>query len=142
MTRVSQKPKTQTMLRNIKIYWFLIGVTALLMISCYKDKTIIFDTGDEITRTVEFRNDIIPIFNNSCALAGCHNSGGKAPDLSDANAYNSLVNGSYVNTSNPENSELFLWMTGKRGSPMPLSGTNKDYNALVLAWIKQGAQNN
>jgi hypothetical protein len=33
-------------------------------------------------------------------------------------------------------------MTGKKSTPMPPTGINKDYNALMLAWIKQGAQNN
>lgn len=129
------------MLHNRKIHGFLAGLTILLIIGCYQDRSIISDTGDEITRTVSFGNDIIPMLNSSCNGSGCHNSGGKAPELTAEKAYSSLTNG-YVNTEQPEASELFLWMTGKRGSPMPLSGTNKEYNALVLAWIKQGALNN
>lgn len=118
-------------------------IASVLVISgCYKDKTVILDTGEEITRTVTFNNDIIPIFNSSCNVSGCHSAGGKAPDLSAANAYNSLIGGGYINTDNALASELYMWMTGKRGTPMPVSGVNKDYNALVLAWIKQGAQNN
>lgn len=116
---------------------------ALLMLTgCYKDKTVLFDTGEEITRTVTFAGDIVPIFNSSCNPSGCHNSGGKAPDLSAPNAYNALLSGNYINTGNPAGSVLYQWMTGKMGTPMPVSGINKDYNALVLAWIKQGAQNN
>lgn len=118
------------------------GLFLFLLSGCYKDKTVIFDTGEEITRTVYFTADIIPIFNNSCNSTGCHNSGGKSPDLSAANAYSSLTNGNFINTEDPESSELYQWMTGKRGTPMPVSGINKNYNALVLAWIKQGAQNN
>jgi hypothetical protein len=121
----------------------MLGVAALaLLAGCYKDKTVISDTGSEITRTVTFSGDIIPIFNSSCNMSGCHNSGGKAPDLTPSKAYNALTNGGYLNTENPEKSELYLWMTGKKGTPMPTSGINKDYNALVLAWIKQGAINN
>lgn len=130
------------MLRNKKIYGFLAGLTIVLLLGCYKDKTIVSETGADITRPVSFTGDIMTIFNNSCNSSGCHNTGGKAPDLTTANAYNSLMNGGYINTEQPESSELFLKMTGKRGSPMPLSGINKDYNALVLAWIKQGALNN
>lgn len=120
----------------------LTGILILLLAGCYKDKTIVSDTGEEITRTVSFAGDIIPIFNSSCNSSGCHSAGGKAPDLSAVNALTSLVNGGYINTGNPESSELYLWMTGKRGVPMPVSGINKDYNALTLAWIKQGANNN
>ena len=130
------------MSNNKIIIGFLAGFTMLLLVGCYKDKTVIFDTGAEITRPVSFTGDIIPIFNSSCNISGCHSAGGKSPDLSAANAYTSLSNSGYINTSNPETSELYLWMTGKKGTPMPTSGVNKDYNALVLAWIKQGAQNN
>lgn len=130
------------MLHNKKIIGFLTAFTMFLLIGCYKDKTVIFDTGEEITRPVGFTGDIIPIFNSSCNTSGCHNPGGISPDLSAVNAYTSLSNGGYLNTSEPQTSDLYLWMTGKKGTPMPVGGTNKDYNALVLAWIKQGALNN
>jgi hypothetical protein len=130
------------MLHNKIIIGFLASFTMLLFIGCYKDKTVVFDTGEEITRPVSFASDIVPIFNSSCNLGGCHNAGGKSPDLSAANAFLSLSNGGFINSDNPQTSELFLWMAGKKGTPMPVSGINKDYNALVIAWIKQGAQNN
>lgn len=130
------------MLHNKIIIGFLASLTMLLLIGCYKDKTILSDTGEEITRPVSFASDIIPILNSSCNTGGCHSAGGISPDLSVVNAYTSLANGGYINSGDPQTSELFLWMTGKKGTPMPVSGTNKDYNALVLAWIKQGAQNN
>ena len=130
------------MLYNKKIYGFLACFTMLLLMGCYKDKTVYFDTGEEITRSVSFASDIVPIFNSSCNSSGCHNAGGIKPDLTFAYAYISLVNGGYINAGDPQSSLLYLWMAGKKGTPMPLSGVNKDYNALVLAWIKQGAQNN
>ncbi len=130
------------MLKNKRIYGFLAGFIFLLLMGCYKDKTVYFDTGEEITRQVSFSNDVVPIFNKSCNISGCHSPGGKTPDLSIVNAYTSLSNGGYVNTSDPQSSILYLWMTGKKATPMPIGGINKDYNALVLAWIKQGAQNN
>ena len=131
------------MLRKTKVFGLiLIGLMLFAIAGCYKDRTVIFDTGEEITRPVSFAADIIPIFDASCNGSGCHNKGGKTPDLTSSNAFNSLTIGNYVNTGTPESSELYLWMTGKKASPMPPNGINKDYNALVLAWIKQGAQNN
>jgi len=131
------------MLRKTKVFGVILtGMIIFFMAGCYKDRTVYFETGEEITRPVSFAADIIPIFNASCNTSGCHNTGGKAPDLSPNKAYNSLQNGGYLNTSAPESSELYLWMTGKKGTPMPVSGINKEYNSLVLAWIKQGAQNN
>lgn len=120
----------------------LVSAAVFLLTGCYKDKTVIFDTGEEVTRTVTFSNDLISIFNSSCNGSGCHAAGNKAPDLTAANSYNALMAGNYINVDNPQNSELYLWMTGKKGTPMPVSGINKDFNALILAWIKQGAQNN
>lgn len=129
------------MLNNKKIVGFLAGFTLLLIAGCYKDKTVILDAA-EITRTVSYAEDIVPIFNSSCNASGCHSSGGKSPDLSASNAYNSLILGNYIDKETPVNSELYKWMSGKRGLPMPVSGVNKEYNALILAWIKQGANNN
>ena len=120
----------------------LVCLGFLTLVGCYKTETVVKETGDEITRTVSFTQDLVPIFNASCNSSGCHNAGGKSPDLSPVNAYGALTNGGYVNTGDPEGSELYLWMTGKRGAPMPTSGINPDYNSLVLAWIKQGALNN
>jgi hypothetical protein len=118
------------------------GVIVMLSVSaCYKDKTVILDEP-EINRTINYASDIIPLFNKSCNTSGCHNSGGIKPDLSAEKAYSSLNDGGYINSRAPDQSQLYLWMTGKKGTPMPLSGPNKEYNALVLAWIKQGAKNN
>lgn len=129
------------MSHNKKIYGFLAGFTMLLLVGCYKDRTVVSETGAEVTRTVTFSGDMMTIFNKSCNSSGCHNAGGKAPDLSAANAYKALSNG-YINTTDAQASELYQWMIGKRGMPMPTDGINKEYNSLVLAWLKQGAQNN
>lgn len=130
------------MLPKKKLLGFLICLGILFTISCYKDKTVYFDTGAEITRPVSFANDIIPIFNKSCNVSGCHNSGGQKPNLTESRAFSSLTDGNYLNPSSPENSIIYLWMSGKKSTPMPVGGINKDYNALILAWIKQGTLNN
>lgn len=108
---------------------------------CYYDN-VIFPDGGEVTGDVSFSSDILPIFENDCATSGCHSTGGQKPDLTPANAYTSLINGNYINTSSPEDSELYLWMKGLKGLPMPPSGTDATNTAKVLAWIKQSAQNN
>ena len=131
------------MRKNIILMALLLVITSIVFLTgCYKDKTVIPDTGAEITRPVSFSADIIPIFDKSCSLSGCHSPGGKSPDLTAANAFNSLSVGNYFDVNNPENSTIYLWITGKRSTQMPPTGINLDYNALILAWIKQGAQNN
>ena len=112
-----------------------------LLPGCYKDKTVYPDAA-AVTTTVSFVKDIIPIFNKSCNINGCHSTGGQTPDLSESNAFASLIIGNYYDTNSPENSFIYLKMTGKKGTIMPVGGINKDYNALILAWIQQGAANN
>jgi len=121
--------------------FFLLCGIILLLAGCYKDKTVIPDET-AVTITVSFSKDIIPIFNKSCNTSGCHSSGGQTPNLTETNALNSLTVGNYFSKSAPESSIIYLKMTGKRGTPMPVSGVNKEYAALILAWIKQGANNN
>lgn len=95
-----------------------------------------------IVDSVYFADDILPIFNADCNTSGCHNTGGTPPDLSPGNAYDALINGNFIDVSTPENSELYKWMRGEYNLPMPLTGPDPDYNALILAWITQGAKNN
>lgn len=129
--------------KKIAILSGLITILILAVSGCYKTITIVKNPGSDITTEMSFANDIIPIFEKSCALSGCHSSGGKAPDLSSANAFNSLINGSYIKANDPDNSELMLWLTGKKPAVMPLgSGPNQEINAKIYAWIKQGAKNN
>jgi hypothetical protein len=131
------------MLHKKMVIWLmaiLISCSALLL-GCYKDKTVNID-APAITRTVTLSQDIIPIFNKSCNLSGCHSTGGQVPNLSSSAAYSSLIIGNYIDKAAPENSFLYLKMTGKKGTVMPVGGMNKEYNALILAWIKQGANNN
>jgi len=49
-----------------------------------------------------------------------------------------------VNMATPENSVVYLWLTGKEAISMPAGAANNpsNINALMLAWIKQGAKNN
>jgi hypothetical protein len=122
-----------------KIPAVLLGLLIMLGGGCYYDNVIFPDAGD--VGEVNFSADILPLFENDCATSGCHNTGGQKPDLTPVNAYTSLTNGNYINTSTPEESEVYLWMKGLKELPMPPSGTQATNTAKVLAWIKQGAPN-
>lgn len=127
-------------LKNIGLS-VLFLLLVVVMNSCYDDEVL--PAGQEVvTGEVSFTQDIIPIFNASCNGSGCHNNGGIAPNLSSGAALSALTGGGYINTSDPENSELYQWMIGNRSVDMPLSGPIGSANAKVLAWIRQGALNN
>jgi hypothetical protein len=121
----------------------LITGCTLLMNSCTKTTTVLEDNSPAITTTVSFSKDIQPILTTSCAKSGCH-SGSVAPNLSAGIAFNALENGNFININTPASSEVYLWMTGKRAVTMPAGSANNpsNINALVLAWVKQGAKNN
>ena len=120
----------------------MISLAVLLAPGCYKSTTVDLSSDLEITREVSYTGDIAPIFEKSCSLSGCHNAGGIAPDLSTANAYNSLINSDYLDLDNPENSKLYGFVSGSLTPVMPVSGVDPEIAATILAWIKQGAQNN
>jgi hypothetical protein len=114
------------------------------MQSCSKNTTVYVDNSAEVTTEVFFAKDIVPIFSSKCSMSGCHNTGGHIPDLTVEKGYNALINGNYIDKGTPASSSLYLWLTGKKSTAMPVGGpTNpSNINQLVLAWIKQGAKNN
>lgn len=123
---------------KIKIILFMFF--GLTLTTCYYDQFVDIGDNSELG-DVSFSADVISIFNQSCNTSGCH-SGSVVPNLLPEKAFNELINGSYIDVDNPEESELYQWMEGNRSLPMPLTGANASYNATVLAWIEQGALNN
>jgi len=129
--------------RNKIIAAVLMGALFLVQ-ACTKNITVYLDNSAEITTDVSFSKDIVPIFNSKCSISGCHNTGGHIPDLTTEKAYSGIINGNYADLATPANSSLYLWLTGKKPTAMPVGGTSNpsNVNQLVLAWIKQGAKNN
>jgi hypothetical protein len=130
---------------RITITISLISTLALLgaVVGCAKTTTVVLNPGAAITEEVSFSKDVISLFNTNCALSGCHVPGGHVPDLTAANAYQSLITGGYVSPGDPNNSVIMLWLTGKKSPAMPLGrGPQQDIIADVYAWIEQGAKNN
>ena len=122
----------------------LLTVTFILtMLGCSKTTTVLVDSSPTVTGTISFSKDIQPVLSKTCAISGCH-SGTIAPNLSSGSAYNTLISGKYINTGSAETSEVYLWLTGKRSMAMPSGTPNNpsNINALILAWVKQGAKNN
>ncbi|MDO9512567.1 MAG: hypothetical protein Q7J34_12465 [Bacteroidales bacterium] len=87
---------------------------------------------------VSFQNEIMPYFDASCNMAGCHATGGFSPDLSAANAYNVLTTKGWIDTTTPANSKIYKAVTS--GSMKTFSTATN--SAILLKWIKEGAKNN
>lgn len=118
----------------------IVLISLLFLIGCEKD--YYSTTPVVITGPVSFSEDIIPIFTNDCATPTCHVSGGYAPDLSPANAYNELTGLGYVDTANAEESLLYKRIISPVNPMPPSAPLTAEETGYILAWIEQGAQNN
>lgn len=99
------------------------------------------DPDDPNAPEVSFSADIVPIFTNNNNCTSCHSAGGPNPDLTADNAYASINNSRYINTSAPEESGIYVVP-----HPDESGHSQKKYTSsqadMVLLWIKQGAKNN
>ena len=93
-----------------------------------------------IPDSVSFATDIMPLFKGSCDAGVCHGKGGKAPELTDENAYTSLTTGGFVDLGTPENSIIYTKMApgGSMNKYLQSAGDPQ----LVLKWIQDGALDN
>lgn len=111
----------------------LVGVT-LLTLSCSHESDML-DSFAEVC----FESDVLPVFQNSCGISGCHDGNEEANYIltSFDGIRNSVVAG------DPDASPSYLALTLKGSEGMmppgqPLSQTNR---TLIRLWIYQGANN-
>lgn len=124
----------------IYIGFLILMVTGLT--GCYRDVILpdaVIDP-DGPPQAVSFKNDIAPMLNTKCALAGCHASGVRKPSLNLEASYTELVNGGFVNTIVPKQSIIYQEING--------NGNMKEYipsaidRQKIYDWIRNGALNN
>ena len=104
-------------------------IMIMLLAAC--EKYIIYPP--EIEEGVSYSDQIQPIFDAKCD--GCH-SGSRAPDLRAEYSYDELINGGYVNTDDPESSEIYTKTSSGHG------GSTQEESLTILTWIEEGALNN
>jgi len=116
-------------------------IKLLVLFSCFVFLTACEHSYIEpipISDNIYFQADIIPIFENSCNLSGCHN-GTIFPDLTPGNAYDQLFSKDYlIDTITPENSVLYTKLIAGAHENR-CSDTDK---GKILKWIELGAKNN
>jgi len=87
-----------------------------------------------------FERDVLPIYTNSCAIAGCHDgSGGESGRA--LNNYNDIL--STVVPGNPDASSSYqaiikTWGENRMPPDQPISLDNR---TMIRVWIEQGATN-
>lgn len=113
----------------------IIGLTG-----CYKDviKPQLAVDPDGPPQQVSFSQELAPMLETNCALAGCHVSGSHKPYLKANVSYNEITGGGFVNTSFPKLSILYKYVYGEMAQYLP-SASNKQ---KIYDWIRNGAPNN
>lgn len=126
---------------------------AIMLAACSKSSTVTPTAPSPSDTTISFVSQVQPIFTNSCAVPGCHVSGGIAPmSLQAGQAYADIVNAPsteqppylIVKPYDADSSYLYLKITGQAGTRMPLNRTPLDsaQTNTIRTWINQGARNN
>ena len=105
---------------------------AFIEYSCKHDPPVFTD--------VCFESEILPIFQNNCAISGCHGgSSGEHEILLDS--YDHIM-AAGINAGNAHKSKVFKSISGGGFNPMPpktkLTGSQI---ALIYSWIEGGALN-
>lgn len=85
---------------------------------------------------ISFSNQIETVFQKKCTT--CHAS--QSPILTTGNAYNSLIDGGYINIDAPESSGLYEKVSNSH--PGGNSNLSAEERAIILKWINEGAENN
>lgn len=127
--------------------FFLIGCADSIITECQTD------TLQNIETLVNFSDIQKEVFNQSCALAGCHTGANPQAglNLSSNSAYSNLVDVQSalypqfkrVEPGNSGNSLLVKTLTGEVPTRMPPSGNiNPELIEKIKNWIDQGAINN
>ena len=126
-------------MKRILHYIVFMGALTILLNSCYYDEVAVFEG---LPKNASLKNDLQPIFDRDCNLSGCHDDKSThEPSLVSANTYNALLTGGFVNTLDPEKSELYIAIT-EGGMPEGRGALSTNEKKIILGWITDGAKNN
>jgi hypothetical protein len=127
-------------MKRLLIYISLVAGIGFSLTGCYKDVILPEATVDPDgpPQAVSYNDELKPLFNSSCAKAGCHVSGAHKPYMTADVSYLQIVNGGYVNTIVPKESILYDKINGEMKEFIP-SAVNRQ---KVYDWIRNGAPNN
>lgn len=94
---------------------------------------------------VSFGIHVQPLFNQACALSGCHDDGTHESKLI-LTSHSGVMNAQLmvIIPGDPQNSTLVQRIEGRVGLQMPLNRNPLNSNQItgIRAWIGEGARNN
>lgn len=122
-----------------KLIVFACTVVVMLIYTSCQYIDIVPDDGSTVVVSddLSFSTDVEPIFKaQSCT--NCH-PGMKQPNLTEGNAYKSLIDGGYIDKKKPAESLIVV-------EPAPGAAHGATLTAAqvqtIIAWIEQGAKDN
>jgi len=87
--------------------------------------------------TICFEKEILPVFQNGCALTGCHGAGGHGLEL---DTYPGISR--EVTAGSPAQSRIYQAITANLIQPMPPDHALAESDRIkIRIWIEQGAKN-
>lgn len=124
------------------------GITCILLLS----HSGCGDVSDPISPSdvvfpesnVSYARHVQPLFNTTCALAGCHDDATRQSNLSLTSYQNATARAGIIVPGNAEGSVLVQRIEGRLGSRMPLNRAPLSSNQIngIKKWINEGARNN
>jgi hypothetical protein len=95
--------------------------------------------------SVYFQNQIFPIINSSCAIAGCHDAITHEDDI-NLTSYQNIRTTGKIKVFNAADSKFYKVLNdpdpNDRMPPAPYAALTADQKALIFKWINQGALEN
>ena len=94
--------------------------------------------------SVSYGRHVQPLFNQTCALSGCHDAGPNQSQLVLTDYGGLMRLAGVVVPGDPDNSTLVLRIEGRVGARMPLNRNPLNANQItgIRKWISEGAINN
>lgn len=128
---------------------FVAASLSLSVLACKDDNptgddgspsTVVFPTSN-----VSYDQHVQPLFNQACALSGCHDNGSTQSPLKLTSYGNAVLSiPGIVVARNPDGSTLVLRIQGSVGQRMPPTGNMLNQNQIngIRTWIAEGARQN
>jgi hypothetical protein len=135
----------------MKHYWRVVAIAAVLAaagLHC-KDNVSGGDLGSPSDvvfplSNVSYAQHVQPLFNQTCAIAGCHDDGQSLQVRLTSYGNVFFAQPQVIVEGSPESSVLVLRIEGRLGQRMPLNRNPLNQNQIngIRAWIAEGARNN
>jgi len=125
-----------------------IGFIAACIVSCNEDTTGPEGSPSDVAfpdSNVSYEQHVRRLFNQTCALGGCHDDGPHQSALRLTSWGSTVIDvPGVVVPGDPDNSTLVLRIEGRLGVRMPLNRNplNQNQTNGIRKWVAEGAENN